>query len=232
MGESKMKATSDDTIPVINARASLSKFFQGTVNREVIIIKLSTNGLIHRNSPLPSVLGVAAAKFVLRPGRRMEFVDHYERFYFPREGERYDPKAVILNGLDEQTMASKRQGCKYSEGFDEDEESLREYCQDTHLFVGHNIDGFEAKYLLWLHDPENRTFDLMKENVDILRLEQESGCYSGEWKWPKLQELSEYYGISFPDQWAISEMQYVQLTSAIFQQMLSRSALRRIVISS
>ena len=131
-----------------------------------------------------------------------------------------------------QTIASKRQGCKYSEHFDEDEESLREYCQDTHLFVGHNIDGFEAKFLPWLHDPENRTFDLMKENVDILRLEQESGCYSGEWKWPKIRELSDYYCISFPDQLAISGMQHVQLIAWIFQEMLTRSELQRIVISS
>ena len=58
-----MKATSDDTVPVINAKASLSKFFQGTVNREMIFIKLSTNGLIVKNSPLPSVVGIAAAKY-------------------------------------------------------------------------------------------------------------------------------------------------------------------------
>ena len=65
-----MKATSDDTIPVINARASLSKFFQGTVNREMIFLKLSTNGLIVKNSPLPSVVGIAATKYVLMPGRK------------------------------------------------------------------------------------------------------------------------------------------------------------------
>ena len=225
-----MKATSDDTVPVINARASLSKFFEGTVNREMIFLKLSTNGLIVKNSPLPSVVGIAAAKYSLMPGRRIGFINQYERFYFPREG--YNPKAIILNGLDEETLASKRQGCKYPEHFDEDEESLREYCQDTHLFVGHNIDGFEAKFLPWLHDPGNRTFDLMKENVDILRLEQESGCYSGEWKWPNIHELSDYYAIPFPDQLAISGMQYVQLIAAIFQEMLIRSELRRIVISS
>lgn len=224
-----MKAIGYDTVPVINARASLAKFFERNVNREMIFIKLSTNGLIVKNSPLPSVLGVAAAKFELKPGRKMGFINQYERFYFPREG--YDPKAIILNGLDEQTIASKRQGCKYSEHFDEVQESLREYCQDTQLFVGHNIDLFEAKFLPWLHDPENRTFDIMKENTDILRLEQESGGYSGEWKWPKLGELSDYYGISFPDQLAISGMQHVGLVATIFQKMITRSELRRIVIS-
>ena len=224
-----MKATSDDTIPVINARASLSKFFQRTVNGEMILIKLSTNGLIIENSPLPSVVGIAAAKHVLLPGRKLGFVHHYERFYFPRES--YNPKAVILNGLDEQTIASKRHGCKYSERFDKDEESLREYCQDTHLFVGNNIDGFEAKFLPWLHDPENRTFDLMKENVDILRLEQENGGYSGEWKWPRLSELADYYSIPFADEGTISGTQSVQLIRSIFQKMLTRSELRRIVIS-
>ena len=122
-----------------------------------------------------------------------------------------------------QTIASKRQGCKYSEHFDEDEESLREYCHDTHLFVGHNIDLFEARFLPWLRDPGNRTFDLMKENVDILRLEQESGCYTGEWKWPNIHELSDYYAIPFPDQLAISGMQYVELIAANFQEMLTRS---------
>lgn len=225
-----MKTTSDDIVPVMNARAPLANFFAGTLNRQMIFIKLSTNGLILKGSSLPSVVGVAAAKYSLMPGRRIGFINQYERFYFPREG--YDPKAIILNSLDGQTVASKRQGCKYSEHFDEDEESLREYCQDTHLFVGNNIDAFEAKFLPWLHDPENRTFDLMKENVDILRLEQESGCYSGEWKWPNIRELSDYYGISFPDQLAISGMQHVQLVAAIFQEMLIRSELRRIVISS
>ena len=153
-----MKATNDETVPVINARASLAKFFEGTVSREMIFIKLSTNGLIVKNSSLPSVVGVAASKYVLMPGRKLDFAGQYERFYFPKEG--YDPRAIFLNGLDEQTIASKRQGCKYSEHYDEDQESLREYCQDTLLFVGHNIDGFEAKYLPWLHDPGNRTFDV------------------------------------------------------------------------
>ena len=134
-----MKTTSDDTIPVMNARRSLSKFFQGTVDREMLFIKLSTNGLILKNSSLPSVVGIAATKYLLMAGRKMGFISQYERFYFPRES--YNPKAVMLNGLDEETLASKRQGCKYPEHFDEDEESLREYCQDTHLFVGHNIDG-------------------------------------------------------------------------------------------
>ena len=225
-----MKATSDGTVPVINARASLAKFFEGALNREIVFIKLSTNGLILKNSSLPSVVGIAAAKYALMSGRKIGCINRYERFYFSREG--YDLKASILNGLDEQTIASKRQGLKYSEHFDEDEESLREYCQDTFLFVGHNIDGFEAKFLPWLHDPENRTFDIMKENVDILCLEHESGCYSGEWKWPRLFELADYYGIPFPDQLAISGMQHVQLIASIFQEMLTRSGLRRIVVSS
>ena len=80
-----MKATSDDTVPVINARASLAKFFGGTLSREMIFLKLSTNGLIVKNTPLPSVVGVAAAKYVLMPGRTIRFINRYERFYFPRE---------------------------------------------------------------------------------------------------------------------------------------------------
>ena len=225
-----MKATSDDTVPVTNTRASLAKFFEATLNREMIFLKLSTNGLIVKNSPLPSVVGIAAAKCALIPGRRIAFVNQYERFYFPRES--YNPKATILNGLDEQTIDSKRQGCKYFGHFDEDKESLREYCHDTHLFVGHCIDGFEAKYLPWLHNPGNRTFDIMKENTDIVRLEQEDGYYSGEWKWPNIRELSDYYDILFPDQLAISGMQFVEIIAAVFQEMLTRSEIRRIVISS
>ena len=225
-----MKTTSDDTIPVMNARRSLSKFFQGTVDREMLFIKLSTNGLILKNSSLPSVVGIAATKYLLMAGRKMGFISQYERFYFPRES--YNPKAVMLNGLDEETLASKRQGCKYPEHFDEDEESLREYCQDTHLFVGHNIDGFEAKLLPWLNDLDKRAFDIMKENVEILRLEHESGCYSGDWKWPNIRELSDYYSIPFRNHLAISGMQHLQLIASIFQEMLTRSALRRIVISS
>ena len=226
-----MKVTGDDTARVINARASLARFFEGTLNRDIIIIKLSTNGLILKHSPLPSVLGVAAAKYELMPGRKLDFVDQYERFYYPRVGEGYDLKAIILNGLDEQSIVSKRQGHKYPEHFDEDQQSLRQYCQDTHLFVGNNIDWFEGKFLPWLRDPENRAFDIMKQNTAILCLEHESGVYSGEWKWPKLSELADYYGIPFPDQLAISGMQHVRLMASIFQEMLTRSELRRIVIS-
>ena len=225
-----MKTTSNDIVPVMNARAPLANFFAGTLNRQMIFLKLSTNGLMLKNSSQPSVVGIAATKYLLMPGRKMGFISQYERFYFPRES--YNPKAVMLNGLDEETLASKRQGCKYSEHFDEDEESLREYCQDTHLFVGHNIDGFEAKLLPWLSDPDKRAFDIMKENVEILRLEHESGCYSGDWKWPNIRELSDYYSIPFRNHLAISGMQHLQLIASIFQEMLTRSALRRIGISS
>ena len=92
--------------------------------------------------------------------------------------------------------------------------------------------GFEAKLLPWLSDLDKRAFDIMKENVEILRLEHESGCYSGDWKWPNIRELSDYYSIPFRNHLAISGMQHLQLIASIFQEMLTRSALRRIGISS
>jgi hypothetical protein len=224
-----MKATNDDTFPVINARASLAKFFEGTLNRDLIFIKLSTNGLIVKNSPLPSVLGIAAAKYELRLRRQITLVSQYERYYFPKEA--YNPKAILVNSLDEPTIISKRYGYGYPEHFDEDTFPLIEYCKGNHLFIGHSIDQFEAKFLPWLHDPGNRIFDLMKENTDILRLEHEYGCCDG-WKWPNIRELLDYYCIPGPNEGLISGMQYVRLLASIFQEMLSRSELRRIVISS
>ena len=191
-----MKPTNDDSVAVVNARDSLSRFFGGMQGRDVIFIKLFTNGLIVKNSPLPSILGVAAAKYQLLPRRRIEFVDYYQRFYFPRES--YNARAIAANGLDQAILTSKREGSNYPEHFDEDAGSLREYCHDTHLFVGHNIDSFEAEFLPWLHDLWKRTFDTMQENVDILRLEQENGPYGCGWKWPNIRELSDHYSVSIP----------------------------------
>jgi DNA polymerase III epsilon subunit-like protein len=230
IGDSKMKATSVDTVPVINARDSFAKFFEGMMQRkELIFLKLCTNGYPTENS-LPSVLAVAMAKYALKSKTKIEPINLFERFYFPTE--EFNARAIATNGLNAEAIAAKRFGQNYPERFDEDEEALREYCYDTHLFVGHNIDHFEAEFLPWLHEPGNRTFDVMVENANILRLEHESGCYSGEWKWPKLQELSDYYAISFPDQSPISGMEHVQLIASIFQEMLSQSRLQRIVISS
>jgi len=224
-----MKTTSDDTLRFQSVRDSLAKFFEGTLNREMIFIKLSTNGLIVKNPPLPSVLGIAAAKYKLRPRREIVFLNRYERYYLPKES--FNAKAILVNGLDEATLISKRYGHNYPERFDEDNVSLCEYCGDAHLFLGHNINGFEAKFLPWLHDPENKTFDIMTENVNILRLEHDDYGFYEDWKWPTFQELLDFYSIPVADDCTHSGMASVKLIAAIFQEMLNRTVLRRIYIS-
>jgi DNA polymerase III epsilon subunit-like protein len=224
-----MKTTSDDTLRFQSVRDSLAKFFEGTLNREMIFIKLSTNGLIVKNPPLPSVLGIAAAKYKLRPRREIVFLNQYERYYLPKES--FNAKAILVNGLDEPTLFSKRNGHNYPEHFDEDKVSLRKYCKNTQLYAGHNIDGFEVKLLPWLHDPENKTFDIMKENVNILRLEHDDYGFYEDWKWPTFQELLDFYSIPVPDDCTHSGMASVKLIASTFQEMLRRSELRRIVVS-
>ena len=56
-------------------------------------------------SPIPNVLGVVAARYELRLKRQIEFLDHYERFYFPKES--YDERATAVNGLDKNTIDAR-----------------------------------------------------------------------------------------------------------------------------
>ena len=102
----------------------------------------------------------------------------------------------------------------------------------TLIFVGHNIDGFEAKFLPWLTNSENKTFDLMKESVNIVCLERDDYTYSDGWKWPTLHELLDFYGIPIPDENRMYGTTSVKLIAAIFQVMLSYSGIRRIRLTS
>ena len=210
--------------------ACLSDFFAGIENKEIIVIKLGTNGLVKNDAPLPSVLSVAAARYVLRLRRQIEFLGQFERYYLPTED--YDPKAIAVNGLDETRITSKRQGCNYPKHFKDDADSLTSYCSGVHLFVGHNIDLFEAKFLPWLTNSENKTFDLMKESVNIVCLEPDDCTYSDSWKWPTLYELLHFYGIPIPDEYPMSGITSVKSIAAIFQVMLSYSGIRRIRLTS
>ena len=111
------------------------------------------------------------------------------------------------------------------------EHSLNEYCKDVRLYVGHNIDGFEAKFLPWLFNSENRTFDIMLENVNILRLEPEDYSYCDNWKWRTLKEIADFYEVRIPMDCAQSGMTSVKMVVEILQKMLVLSGLRCILLS-
>ena len=157
------------------------------MDRNIIFFDVETNGKIGS-----SVLSISAIKVNYNfEKKEWTKISEYNRFYFRNEGEPIDFGAVNVHGLTDEVISSKRQDTNYPSTFKEDVDAFFLYCQDTNHFVAHNI-KFDRSFVDF---SLKNQFDTMKENIDILKIENDYGNY----KWPKLIECAKYYKVPFEE---------------------------------
>ena len=160
------------------------------LNKNIIFFDVETNGF--KGS---SVLSMSAIK-VNYDFEKSEWskVSEFNRFYFREEDEEMNEGAINVNGLTDEVIAFERKKLKdkigeYPLTFKSDMDNFFMFCQDTDHFVAHNI-SFDRSFVDF---SLKNQFDTMKENIDILKIENNCGNY----KWPKLIECAKYYKVPF-----------------------------------
>ena len=162
------------------------------LNKNIIFFDVETNGF--KGS---SVLSMSAIK-VNYDFEKSEWskVSEFNRFYFREEDEEMNEGAINVNGLTDEVIALERKKLKdkigeYPLTFKSDMGNFFMFCQDTDHFVAHNI-SFDRSFVDF---SLKNQFDTMKENIDILKIENNCGNY----KWPKLIECAKYYKVPFEE---------------------------------
>ena len=162
------------------------------LNKNIIFFDVETNGF--KGS---SVLSMSAIK-VNYDFEKSEWskVSEFNRFYFREEDEEMNEGAINVNGLTDEVIALERKKLKdkigeYPLTFKSDMDNFFMFCQDTDHFVAHNI-SFDRSFVDF---SLKNQFDTMKENIDILKIENNCGNY----KWPKLIECAKYYKVPFEE---------------------------------
>ena len=162
------------------------------LNKNIIFFDVETNGF--KGS---SVLSMSAIK-VNYDFEKSEWskVSEFNRFYFREEDEEMNEGAINVNGLTDEVIALERKKLKdkigeYPLTFRIDMDNFFMFCQDTDHFVAHNI-SFDRSFVDF---SLKNQFDTMKENIDILKIENNCGNY----KWPKLIECAKYYKVPFEE---------------------------------
>ena len=162
------------------------------LNKNIIFFDVETTGF--KGS---SVLSMSAIK-VNYDFEKSEWskVSEFNRFYFREEDEEMNEGAINVNGLTDEVIAFERKKLKdkigeYPLTFKSDMDNFFMFCQDTDHFVAHNI-SFDRSFVDF---SLKNQFDTMKENIDILKIENNCGNY----KWPKLIECAKYYKVPFEE---------------------------------
>lgn len=162
------------------------------LNKNIIFFDVETNGF--QGS---SVLSMSAIKVNYNFGKSEWLkVSEFNRFYFREENEEMNEGAINVNGLTDEVIALERKKLKdkigdYPLTFKKDMDNFFMFCQDTDHFVAHNI-KFDRSFVDF---SLKNQFDTMKENIDILKIENDYGNY----KWPKLIECAKYYKVPFEE---------------------------------
>lgn len=189
-------------------------------NNDAVILTVHTNGLPQKGKPLPSALGISAARFAMLPEQEFERSQLYERFYFPRED--YNPEAIARNGLDSATVMQRRQGLSYPDYFEQDLDPFRQFCRGAFTFIGFNIRSFDALFIPGLSiSPMVTLFDLMEENQEVVCSEW-LDLING-WKPPSFKETLQHY-FDTPVRGTRGDTMYkVRMIFEIFAEMRRRS---------
>jgi DNA polymerase-3 subunit epsilon len=177
----------------------------------IIFWDTETNGL----KKYHSVLSISAIKctFIIDDQNiDSNIVEHYERFYFRKLGEKMGEEAVEVNGLTDEIIRKRRNGLEYPENFCDDINSFRLFCRDIRHFVGHNI-FYDKQYInFWL----SNMFCTMKSNTAILGLKKSNG----KLKYPTLGETAQFYGIETDKKELHGSMYDSYITYQVFLKML------------
>ncbi len=108
----------------------------------------------------------------------------------------------------------KRAEANYPKYFTDDPD-FETFCSDTKRFVAHNI-AFDIQFITFIR--EKKRFCTMMTNTDIVAVYFLE--WKREWKWPKLSETANHYGIQFNECELHDSMIDTEITSKIFFKML------------
>ncbi|MDR3161679.1 MAG: hypothetical protein LBU28_08710 [Spirochaetaceae bacterium] len=173
----------------------------------VVFFDVETNGL----SGNDSVLSIAAIKALFN-GKDVDTVaGSFTRFYYREPGERENREALAVNGLTNAVIRKKRGDAPYAKHFRYDIDFLI-FCAGVHHYVGHNI-AFDRKFIPF---PLEYCFCTMKENTNIIKIKKPYGGF----KYPRLSEAAEYYGLALVSDRLHSSDYDTRLTYEIFKRML------------
>lgn len=136
-------------------------------------------------------------------------LEEYDRYYFPIEP--YNQGAIEINHLDEETLKEKRKEVTYSENFIHDDYII-EIINKADKYVAHNI-KFDRSFLP-IQIPEEKQFCTMLENTNIVKSPNKYG--KPGYKWPKLIECVNYYGIEVNEEKLHSSLYDVEMLLNVF----------------
>ena len=195
-----------------HAKPEIDKFLNVKRKTRIIVLDVETNGLNGKCS----ILSCSAIKYEIHPTTyEMTELERFNRYYYPRE--KFDPQAIAVNGLTKEVLAEKRLGVDYPEHFDLDND-FQNFCSDTQRFIAHNV-SFDTQFIPFLGN--KKKLCTMKTNMDIVATEYMP--WKREWKWPKLSETANYYGISFLEDSLHDSMVDTEITAKIFFKMLEEA---------
>lgn len=150
-------------------------WIKGLDPKRVIVLDTETTGLKPNGNEILSLSIVNLDGEVL-----------FDELVKPEERKRW-PKATEINGITPAMVKDKKHLLEYGE-------QLRELWKNIDLVVGYNI-GFDSDFLyssgLCL-SPYVQEFDVMREFAPIWGKWDD---YHKDWRWAKLTQCAEYYGI-------------------------------------
>ena len=187
------------------------------MKREVIIFDTETNGFDNC-----SVLSISAIKLKIDlENKGIEEIDKFDRYYFRKLGEELNEDAVRINELTDEEIKKRRSKKNYSRYFLEDKDFV-DFCKGINHFVAHNI-MFDGKFMPF---ELKHQFCTKEANTEICKI---PGGFKGKYKWPRLAEAAEFYGIKMDEEkWHGSEYD-TEICKEIFVAMLRREETEKIV---
>jgi DNA polymerase III subunit epsilon len=192
-----------------HAKPEIDKFLNVKRKTKIIVFDLETNGLKGSDS----VLSCSAIKLEIDPSTcEVNELEHFSRYYFPVE--RYNPRAIAVNGLTKEAIADCRGDCDYPPHFIHDDGFIK-FCEGVNRYVAHNI-SFDSRFVP--HISRKKRFCTMMENMDIVAVQYLE--YKNQWKWPTLSETATYYGVTYEGDELHKSINDTRITASIFKKML------------
>ncbi len=158
----------------------------------MIFFDTETNGLDTSYSLLSLCMVKGSPIFDEYGKLHVEIIDIFYRFYFPKE--KYNSKAISINGLDEKTLIEKRNHAEYPKYFEEDHQIVLDFIENSNKrFVAHNI-SFDARFVPF---EIYKKFCTMQNTINIVKK-----CWNNyykSYKWPRLEEAIRFFNIDTSD---------------------------------
>lgn len=173
--------------------------------KKIVFFDLETNGFSNC-----SILSVSAVKYLIDiETLKMVELGSFNRYYFPIED--YNMGAIEVNGLTEDRVIELRGDEEYPEFF-KDDEGFYDFIDDVEHLVGHNI-NFDYGFIK--RNRKYKTYCTMKATTGILKIPNTRGY--GGYKYPKLIEAAQYYGIKLQEERFHDSDYDVEITVKIFK---------------